>query len=403
MAETLARAADGILHRAVSGSPKVAGVAASATDRERTVYQGAAGVRTIGSDVAMTTDTVCALYSATKPVTGTAALQLVEDGLLDLDAPAKDYMPDLGELQVLTGFDQDGAPTLRLPSRDVTTRMLLLHTAGFGYDFLNEHYRRLVRECGYPNMSSASPAALRTPLLFDPGERWEYGSSIDWVGQVIEAITGTRLGEVLAARVFGPLEMRSTGFTLTPQLRSRLAATHQRDASGALRAMDLAPAHEPEVHMGGQGLYSSVEDYTRFVRMWLNDGAAPDGTAVLRPDTVRMAAQNGLGELTITKMATVSPKVSHDIEFFPGLAKSWALTFMVNDEDAPTGRPAGALGWGGLANVYFWIDRRNGVGGVWATQLFPFMDPTSVGGYLEFEQAVYEALRATDMTGSPPT
>jgi methyl acetate hydrolase len=88
----------------------------------------------------------------------------------------------------------------------------------------------------------------------------------------------------------------------------------------------------------------------------------------------------------------VIPTLSNYAEFFPGMPKSWALTFMINDEDAPTGRPAGSLAWAGLPNLYFWIDRKNGIGGYWATQFFPFADPTSVGGYLDFETAVYDGL-----------
>ena len=148
---------------------------------------------------------------------------------------------------------------------------------------------------------------------------------------------------------------------------------------------------EPEVHMGGHGLYATVGDYCRFIRMWLNDGAGAHGQ-VLKPETVRMAEKNGLGEMKIKGLPGVIPSLSHDAEFFPGMPKSWALTFMINEQDAPTGRPAGALAWAGLANLYYWIDRRNGVGGFWATQILPFADPTSVVGYLDFETAVYQSM-----------
>jgi methyl acetate hydrolase len=141
--------------------------------------------------------------------------------------------------------------------------------------------------------------------------------------------------------------------------------------------------------MGGHGLYSTAGDYTKFIRMWLNDGDSPGGR-VLQQSTVEMAAANGLGEMKIKGLPAVLPKITNYAEFFPGMPKSWALTFMVNDEEAPTGRPAGALAWAGLANLYYWIDRQNGIGGFWATQIFPFADPTSVTGYFDFETAVYD-------------
>jgi methyl acetate hydrolase len=364
-------------------------VSAVVTDRDGNLYEGAAGQRVLGEGPDMTPDTVCAIFSTTKALTGTACLQLVEDGALDLDAPAKEYIPALGELQVLERFDDAGAPVLRAPKRDITTRMLLLHTAGFGYEFFNERYNRLAQEHGQPSVITASRAALTTPLLFDPGEQWEYGSNLDWAGQIVEAITGRRLGEVFDERICGPLGMNDTAFSLTSEMRARLARVHQRDEGGQLTPLvDFELPPEPEIHMGGHGLYSTALDYAKFIRMWLCDGLGPDGP-ILRKETVAMAAENGLGDLKVKMLPGVIPTLSNDAEFFPGMPKSWGLTFMINDEDAPTGRPAGALAWAGLANLFYWIDRQGGIGGFWATQIFPFADATSVGAYLEFETAVY--------------
>jgi methyl acetate hydrolase len=392
MSEDLKGSADSILQRVVSGDAPVAGVAAIATDRDASIYEGSAGVRTLGSDAPFETDTVCAIFSTTKAVAGTVALMLVQEGSLDLDAPASQYVPAIGELQVIDGFAEDGSPRLRAPKRAITTRMLLTHTAGFGYDFFNPTYFRLAQEHGQPSVITASLASISTPLLFDPGERWEYGSNIDWAGQVIEGVTGQRLGEAMRERIFEPLGMTSTAFTMTEDMRARLASIHQRTEDGSITPLDLVLPQDPEIHMAGHGLYSTAEDYMKFIRLWLNDGAGPDGR-LLDPQTVEMAARNHLGDTKVTALPGVIPALSNDAEFFPGMPKSWALTFMINDEDAPTGRPAGSLAWAGLANLYYWIDRDNGVGGFWATQLFPFADPTSVGGYLDFETAVYQSLR----------
>jgi methyl acetate hydrolase len=231
-----------------------------------------------------------------------------------------------------------------------------------------------------------------TPLLFDPGERWHYGSNIDWAGQVVEGITGRRLGEEMTDRVLAPLGMHDTAFRLSPAMRHRKAAVHQRGDDGALTATGFELAPDPDIDMGGHGLWSTALDYTKFIRMWLNDGAGPDGP-VLAPATVAMAAANHLGDLKVTMLPGIIPALSNDAEFFPGMPKSWALTFMRNDEDAPTGRPAGSLAWAGLANLYYWIDRATGIGGFWATQILPFADPASVGGYLRFETAAYTTHR----------
>jgi len=250
----------------------------------------------------------------------------------------------------------------------------------------------MATEHGQPSVVSASRRSLHTPLLFDPGEHWEYGSNIDWAGQVVEAVTGKRLGEVMQERVFGPLGMIDSGFTLTEARRGRKATMHDREADGSLVPTDFE-LPEPEVHMGGHGLWSTVPDYLKFLRMWLNDGRADSGEQVLRPETVELAVANQLGDLKIKGLPGVIPSLSNDAEFFPGLSKSWSYTFMVNDEDAPTGRPAGSIAWAGLANLYYWIDRRNDIAGYWATQILPFVDGPSVTGYLDMETAVYRALR----------
>ena len=392
MSSAMKASIDAILNRVVSSNPRVPGVVAMVTDRNANSYEGAAGRRVLGEDADMTTDSVFAIFSTTKAVTGTAIMQCVEEGKLDLDAPAKTYAPDIGKLQVLDGFDDQGKPRLRAPKRDITTRMLMLHTAGLGYDFFNANYNRMAQEHGQLSVITSSKAALMSPLLFDPGERWEYGSNIDWCGQVIEGIRKKRLGEVLKERIFGPLGMNDTAFTMTASMRSRLARIHQREANGSLTPLkELELPQNPEVDMGGHGLYATVGDYMKFIRMWLNDGNGPHGR-VLKAETVAAAVKNGLQNQKVVALPGVIPALSNDAEFFPGLKKSWSYTFMVNDEEAPTGRPAGAIGWAGLANLFYWIDRKNSLGGFWATQILPFADPASFGAYMDFESAVYQAI-----------
>ena len=140
----LKRSDDAILKSAVDADMPVAGVVAMVTDRNGNIYEGAAGKRRIDGDAAITTNDVFALFSTTKAITATAALQLVEEGALDLDAPASEYAPEIGELQVIEGFGDDGAPQLRAPRSIPTTRQLLTHTGGFGYDFFDEVYSRPV-------------------------------------------------------------------------------------------------------------------------------------------------------------------------------------------------------------------------------------------------------------------
>ncbi|MCR9122759.1 MAG: beta-lactamase family protein [Phyllobacteriaceae bacterium] len=385
---------DAVLNDVVHASPRVPGVVAMVTDRRDTIYAGAAGDRSLGG-TPMDVETVFANFSTTKAITATAVLQCVEDGLIDLDAPAKTYAPELGDVKVIDGFDDAGQPLLRAPKSDVTTRQLLLHTAGFGYEFFDETYARLCKDHGQITPVSCTRQSLSAPLLFDPGARWQYGINMDWAGQIVEAVRGQRLGAVMAERIFAPLGMGDTAFSRTDEMKQRTATIHARGADGSLTPLDgFGLPDEPELDMGGHGLYGTVGDYMRFIRMWLNDGAGPSGR-VLKAETVQDAVRGGLvPPQEVVGLETTDPGLSNDAEFFPGLGKDWALSFMINTEPAPTGRPAGSLGWAGLANCFYWIDRQQGIGGFWATQILPFADETSFGGYLAFETAVYDALAA---------
>ncbi|MFI5399887.1 MAG: serine hydrolase domain-containing protein [SAR324 cluster bacterium] len=386
---SLKERADAVLREATEAGD-VPGVVAMATGRDGTTYEGAFGVRALGQAAAMTTDTVVWIASMTKALTGAAVMQLVEQGRLDLESPAKRWVPELGRNRVLEGFDASGNPKLRPPKRPVTLRHLLTHTAGFGYDMWNEPILQYQRKTGLPPLTTGKLRALESPLLFDPGERWNYGINIDWAGRMVEAVSGRKLGQYLKEQVFTPLGMNDTGYKLTPALRARLAKVHQRDADGALHATDREMPQDAEFETGGGGLYSTAGDYLKFVRMILNRGQA-GGVQVLKPETIDLMSCNQMGDTPVTMLKTCLPERSNDAEFFPGSPKRWGLTFMINLEAAPTGRFPGSLGWAGLGNTYYWIDPTKGVGGVYLTQILPFADKKSLPLYYAFERAVYQA------------
>ena len=382
---------DGILRAGVDAGA-AAGVSAVVVDRDGVRYENAFGHRAAGGDVAMTTDTVGAIFSMTKAITGAAAMQLVEQGRLDLEAPAGEVCPVLGELQVLDGFDADGQPVLRPPTTAITLRHLLTHTSGLVYDIWNADLARWYEVTGAPSLFSRLKAALATPLAFDPGTRWEYGIGIDWAGQMVEAVSGQTLGEYFAESLTGPLGMTDTAFAHSPEMAQRAATMHARLPDGSLAPMELPTSDEPaEFEMGGGGLQSTMTDYGRFLRMILNDGEL-DGMRVLEAETVRQMSENHMGDLRVELLRSTNPGFSHDAEFFPGEPKSWGLTFQINETACATGRPAGTLMWAGLSNCYFWIDRTNGIAGAYMTQILPFADPASLGLFLDFETAVYDSI-----------
>ncbi len=370
---------------AIGGVP---GVVAVAGDAEGCFFQTEHGVRSVADPMPMTADTVGWIASMTKAVTSVAAMQLVERGKLSLDAPISAVLPDLADRQVLEGFSPAGEPILRPASRPITLRHLLTHTAGFGYDIWSEDLTRYMALYGIPGVSSCENKALTIPLLFDPGERWNYGINIDWVGKAIEAASGMSLEAYFAEHVTGPLGMTDTAFRIGPSQRARLSAMHARTSDGALTAIPFELPQEPEFCMGGGGLYGTAPDYLRFARMILRGGEL-DGARILYPKTVAEMARNQIGALNVTTLPTAHPHLSHDANFYPGMVQKWGLGFLLNTERDAHGRSPNSLAWAGLANTYYWIDPAAGVCGVVLTQILPFADPAALECLWVLERGVY--------------
>ena len=378
---------DDVLEQAVA-SGGIPGVVAMAADDGGVTYEGAYGTREAGADVPMTLDTVFWIASMTKAVTSVAAMQMVEQGKLSLDAPTGDLLPELASPQVLEGFDDSGAPRLRPARRPITLRHLLTHTAGFTYNIWNADTARYMEQQGVPGIVACQNACLALPLAFDPGERWDYGINIDWAGKAVEAVSGRSLQEYFKERIFAPLGMNDKTFLPSPEQRQRRSRMHARTGETSFAVIDFDLPDAPEFFMGGGGLFSVGRDYLTFLSMLLAGGTLL-GAQILKPETVAEMNRNQIGDLNVGPLRTVDPGTSHDAEFFPGMPKKWGLAYMINAEAAPTGRSAGSLAWAGLANTYFWLDPVRRVTGLILTQILPFADPAVLDAFGKFEGAVY--------------
>jgi len=380
--------------RQAADAKQVPGVVALATSDKETVYQGAFGKRDLGKPEPMSLDSVFWIASMTKAITATAAMQLVEQGKLALDEPIGKVLPDLAAPQIFEGFDDKGAPKLRPAKRAITLKHLLTHTAGYCYNIWNAQMGKHMEQAGIPGVTTCQNKALTIPLSFEPGERWEYGINIDWVGKAVEAVSGKRLDAYLKDHIFTPLGMASTGFALTADMRARLVGMHARGADGSLTPVPFEMVQEPEFHMGGGGLYGTGPDYIRFIRMLLNGGTL-DGNRVLKAETVKLMSQNHIGDINVTPMKTALPDASNDVELYPEQDKKWGLSFLINTKRTAEGRSPGSLAWAGLANTYFWLDPARNVGGVILMQLLPFADKKCLELFGALEHGVYQTLDGT--------
>jgi methyl acetate hydrolase len=382
-----------VLRQAVEAQD-VPGVVAMAATGKGLLYEGAFGTRVLGNGPAMTRDTVFRIASMTKAVTCVAAMQLVEQGKLALEEPVPDIDPTLGSPQVLEGFDAAGAPKLRPAKRPITLRHLLTHTAGFSYEIWNADIVRYIKATETPSIFTRNLAALRLPLVFDPGDTWQYGINIEWVGRIVETVSGQTLDVYFRDKIFAPLGMQDTAYITPAEQRARLASVHQRQADGTLVPQPLETPSTPEFWSGGGGLYSTGQDYLTFLQMLLHEGSF-NGVRLLRPETVALMGQNHIGNLPAGVMKTANPARSNDVDFFPGAEVRWGLGYMLNLQPGPNGRSAGTVSWGGIFNTYYWLDPVQRVTGLILTQILPFADQRAVKVYGQFESGVYNALKAT--------
>lgn len=367
----------------------VPGVVALVADDREFLYEGAFGTRAQDAEAPMSVDTVFFLASQTKAITAAAALQLVEQGRIELDAPVKGVLPELASPQVLEGYDSDGNPRLRPAVGDITLRQLLSHTAGFAYDIFDVDMERYYQHAGIPNITEGKKRTLDTPLVADPGKGWAYGINIEWVGQLIERISGQVIGDHLRENVFEPLGMRDTSFVLSPAQRERLAGVHVRNEDGSTAPFPFEMPQEPEFFIAGGGLYGTGRDYVTFLQMVLRNGRTAEGRVFLKPETVELMTTNQIGDLLVTPFQAGIPAYTNPVEFFPGMDKKWTLAFMQTTEGTTTGRNPGSLWWAGLANSYFWIDPTANLVGQLLTQVIPFADDRVMGLFADFETSVY--------------
>lgn len=362
----------------------IPGAVALVADGERTMYSGAFGLMNSANNVEMKTDTIFEIFSMTKPFTTAAVMMLIEEGRMELDQPISDFLPEYANPEVITRFDEDTVTYETRPAGlEITVRHLLTHTAGFWYKFFSRIVNLLSEKTG--------KSAIELPLLFEPGTRWMYGPNTRVLGKAIEKISGATLEGFLKERVFDPLDLRDTCYTLPEKKYGRLATTHRRN-NGAL--VEDAASEKPSINMlGDTGIYSTAEDYLRLLRMFLNGGEL-DGKRLISGDSVEMMTTNQIGELVVERLPGVIPAAARSFPLGAGRDK-FGLCFQITVGDVHDGvhRSPGSCGWAGMKNTFFWFDPREGIAAVLMMHVMPFYDDVCINVLTGFEEAVYGALR----------
>lgn len=381
---------DAVLEAGVADG-RIPGVIAMVANSDGVVYQRVVGKRSRSTNDDMTMDTIVRIASMTKAITSVSVMQLVEQGKINLDDSASDYLAFIGDAQVLHGFDADDKPILRAPSTPVTIRHLLSHTSGYVYEIWNGKAAKYVEQGRVESMMTGGDGFFAVPLMFEPGSKWEYGISTDILGKLVEGTTGQTLDDYFKDNIFLPLGMPDTYFNVPDSKVPRMAPLFSRSPDGELTESPVSNT-PTSTFSGGGGLSSTVNDYIRFMRALLNGGEL-DGVRILNAESIELMAQNHIGELeAANSMPSSVPTLSNDVNVFPHSVDKFGLGFLINTEPVPGGRPAGSLMWAGIYNTYFWIDRENDLCAVLMTQILPFYDDDVIHLLGQFETAVYSSL-----------
>ncbi|KAK4174480.1 beta-lactamase/transpeptidase-like protein [Triangularia setosa] len=378
---------------------RVPGIAAIALNRDGSVlYKNSWGTVNIDdeSSAPVTSSTKMNIASMTKSIVAVAALQLVEQDKLSLDDFVEDYYPEWKNISVLDGFTDDGEPILRAPKTKATILHLITHTAGQGYWFLDEDIAK------WTEWSNTQDTNTPTPLAADPGAGWFYGSNIDTLGYVIEAISGLRLDDYIEYNIFKPLGIKNSGFIQADMY------THRRHANGTITATAAPAPISPTAKPGGGGyLISTIDDYSTYLLALINWGTHPQsGATILKSSTIRKYVFADLIHAVISGDGSCGFKqqgppvgvwesnvqtMSLSSEFLPGTKKGWSASFLINNEDIPGRRKANSGAWAGINNLFYWVDVKSGKLGAVFTNLQPFLDPEVLGLFDKLEEFVYAA------------
>ena len=358
---------------------------------EGVLFTHASGYRDSENGQMMRPDSIFAIASMTKLITTIAVLQLVETGLIELDSGLDQYLPETINPKIIQGFDKDDGPIFVDAARSPTVRELITHTSGYVYSIWNE-MALSAQANGVTSPLGGGKESIVAPLYFEPGSKWEYGVGIDWLGVMVEEVSGKRLMDFFEEKIFLPLGMEDTFFEFPSEKMDRSVMMTAR-VKGELVKSELyqpVPAERGSMgfYGGGGGLYSTVNDYARVMRALLNGGSL-DGQRVLSEEMVAQMFANQIGSIDVSPGKAQIKALSNDFDMGFGSSAKWGLGFLLSPEGTESGRGRGSASWAGLFNSYFWIDRENDLCAVFATQVLPFYDEEAVSVLKLFEAQVY--------------
>jgi CubicO group peptidase (beta-lactamase class C family) len=361
----------------------VPGVVVAVVNKSGVLYHEAFGRSSTLRSLPMTKDTIFNMASMTKPVTSVAIMMLVDEGKLTLDDDVAKYVPKYKDPLVISKFnDADGSYETRPAKRPITIRHLLTHTSGIGYGFASKTLTKI--------MQKTQKTELDLPLLFDPGEGWQYGASTRVLGNVVEVISAQKLDAFLESRILLPLGMHDTSYLVPTAKYPRVVSVNARGPNGTFVEAAMATTLPASV-AGDGGLYGTAGDYGLFLRMLLNRGTLGN-TRILSEKSAKAMLESQTGNVVVQLQESANPALSRNFPVGAGKDR-WGLGFQLAAEKGQNRRAPGAGTWAGIFNTHFFIDPKSEIGVVVMMQTLPFYDDASMKVYAGIEEAVYRNLK----------
>jgi CubicO group peptidase (beta-lactamase class C family) len=339
----------------------LAGIVTLVARKGKVVQHKAYGVQSLETGAPMKLDTIARIYSMTKPVTGVAMMILHEEGKWQPSDPIAKHIPEFANLKVYAG-EKDGQPILEAPAHPPTMGELMSHSAGFTYGlFGNTPVDQMYRKNNpleAPSLQGMIDRLATMPLLYQPGSRWVYSVSVDVQGYLVEKLSGKTFPEFLRTRLFEPLGMVDTGFSVPAEKLSRVATIYSYNkAAAGLAAEPLDPniSQIPGLPSGGGGLYGTAADYFRFAQMLLNGGEL-NGKRILKKSSVDLMRTNALSTEALNSKSGIGPA-----QFSPAQGFGYDFAVVLDPDAAKRQVGKGSYWWWGIAGTWFWIDPTNEV------------------------------------------
>ena len=377
------------IQRALEASSKrVPGLSAMVSSQDKTIYKGHFGYSDLQGKKLVDDNSLFRIASMTKAVTSACIMQLIEKEKLSLETELKYFFPEVSAKKIIEGFDDQDQPIYSEPSNDILIKHLLSHSSGLGYEMWNKNISKLVEKGDLVSMMTNKKDFLDAPLLFNPGSSWEYGIGIDWLGVLVEEISGLNLQEYMKKNIFDPLEMKNTGYDLPSSEHARVAKVYNRTDED-FSEIPFGVSEKYEFYSGGGGLISNIDDYSTFLKIFLNAGKGNEAQ-ILKEESVQTMLSSVNKEIKMKNLETSSPPLTEDMIIMAGIEKSWSPGFMINHETSQSGRPENSAGWAGLFNSFFWIDTQNNMVSVILMQMLPFLEKGCVETLEDFESSIYK-------------